>query len=72
LSGAESVLDAPKGAPRARLCLLCLQLVARGLELFTSTGDKNTACILALRAEVEPELWGSPRDPLQATPGPSG
>ena len=53
LSGAESVLDTPEGASRARLCPLCLQPIARGLGLFTGLSDKNIACISALQAEVE-------------------
>lgn len=52
LSGAESVLDAPGGAPRARPCPLCLQPIARGLGLITSLSDKNIACVLAPQAEV--------------------
>lgn len=57
LSGAESVLHPPEGAPRARPCPLCLQPVGTGLGLFTSLSDKNIACILALQAEVEESFW---------------
>lgn len=69
-SGAESVLDTPEGFPRARPCPLCLQPVAGGVGLFNSLGDKNIACVLALRVEVEQSFWVHLWDLLQATPRP--